>query len=142
MHGQRLPAVPAFPLEHEALCYRRVFTKESDLQALQEPGSSGRQMTFQPEDSECELKKNGKQIHSLSSVQSLSHVRLFSTPWTAARQASLSTTNSWSLLKLMFVESVMPSSQLILCRPLLLLPSIFPSIRVFSSELALCISWP
>ena len=63
-------------------------------------------------------------------------------PWTAAHQAFLSITNSQSLLKLMFIESVMPSNHLILCRPLLLLPSIFPSIRVFSNELALCIMWP
>ena len=75
----------------------------------------------------------------ISSVQSLSHVQLFVTPWTAALQASLSITNSWGLLKLMSIESVMPSN---LCRPLLLLPSIFPSIRVFSNELALCIRWP
>ena len=68
----------------------------------------------------------------LSSVQSLSHVLLFVTPWTAARQASLSITNSWSLLKLMSIKSVMPSNYLILCRPLLILPSIFHSIRVFS----------
>ena len=67
-------------------------------------------------------------------VQSLSHVRLFPTPWTAARQASLSFTNSLSLLRLMFIESVMPSNHLILCRPLLLPPSVFPSIRVFSNE--------
>ena len=77
-----------------------------------------------------------------SSVQSLSHVRLFATPWTAASQASLSITDSWSLLELMSIESVMPSSHLILCRPLLLLPSIFPSIRVFSNKSALCITWP
>ena len=69
----------------------------------------------------------------LSSVQSLSRVRLFVTPWTAARQASLSIPNSWSLLKLRAIESVTPSNPLILCRPLLLLPSIFPSIRVFSN---------
>ena len=74
-------------------------------------------------------------------VQSLSHVQFFATPWTAARQASLSFTISWSLLKLMSIESVMPSSHLILCRPLLL-PSIFPSIRVFSSESVLHIRWP
>ena len=74
--------------------------------------------------------------------QSLCHVRLFATPWTAARQASQSITNSRSLLKLMFIESVMPSSHLILCRPLLLLPPIPPSIRVFSSESALYIRWP
>ena len=64
------------------------------------------------------------------------------TPWTAARQASLSITNSWSLLKLTSIKSVMPSNHLILCHPLLLLPSIFPSIRVFSSESVLCIRWP
>ena len=69
-----------------------------------------------------------------SSVQSLSHVRLFATPWTAACQASLSITNSWSLLRLTSIESAMPSNHLILCGPLLLLPSIFPSIRVFSNE--------
>ena len=77
-----------------------------------------------------------------SSVQSLSHVRLFATPWTAACQASLSITNSWSLLRLMSIKSVMPSTHLILCRPLLLPPSIFPSIRVFSNESALRIRWP
>ena len=76
-----------------------------------------------------------------SSVQSLSRVRLFVNPWTEG-QASLSSTISWSLLKLMSIESVMPSGHLILCHPLLLPPSIFPSIRVFSSELALCIRWP
>ena len=69
-----------------------------------------------------------------SSVQPLSHVWLFATPWTAARQDSLSITNSWSLLKLMSIESVMPSNHLILCCPLLFLPSVFPRIRVFSSE--------
>ena len=72
----------------------------------------------------------------------LCHVRLFVTPWTAAHQASLSITISQSLLKLMPIESVMPTNHLILCCPLLLLPSIFPGIRVFSSELALCITWP
>ena len=77
-----------------------------------------------------------------SSVQSLSRVQLFATPQTAARQASLSITNSRSLLKLMPIESVMPSSHLILYRPLLLLPSIFPSIRVFSNESALRMRWP
>ena len=71
----------------------------------------------------------------------LSHVQLFVTVWTAACQASLSITNSWSLLKLMFIKSVMPSNHLILCRSLLL-PSIFPSISVFSSESVLCIWWP
>ena len=77
-----------------------------------------------------------------SSVQSLSCVRLFVTPWTAACQASLSITNSWSLPKLMSIESVMPSNHLILCRPLLLPPSIFLSIRVFSNESARPIKWP
>ena len=76
------------------------------------------------------------------SVQSLSHAQLFETPWTAARQASLSFTNSWSLLKLMSIQSVMPSNHLILCRPLLLLPSVFPSIRSFSLESVLHIRWP
>ena len=81
-------------------------------------------------------------IHLLfSSVQSLSHVRLFVTLWTAARQASLSITNSQSLLKLMFIELVMPSNQFILCHPLLLSPSVFPSIRVFSNESVLHIRW-
>ena len=73
--------------------------------------------------------------------QSLSYVQLFATPWTAACRASLSITSSWNLLKLMSIESVMPSNHLILCRPLLLVPSIFPSIRVFSDESALHIRW-
>ena len=77
-----------------------------------------------------------------SSVHSLSRVWLFATPWTMARQASLSITNSQSLPKLMSIESVMPSNHLILCHPLLLLPSILPSIRVFSNESALPIRWP
>ena len=78
----------------------------------------------------------------ISSVQLLSCVWLFATPWTAACQASLTITNSQSLLKLMSIESVMPSNHLILCHPFLLLPSIFPSIRVFSNESVLCIRWP
>ena len=77
-----------------------------------------------------------------SSVQSLSHVQIFTTPWIIAHQASLSITNSWSLLKLMSIEPVMPSSHLILCHPLLLLPSIPSSIRVFSNESTLCMRWP
>ena len=81
-------------------------------------------------------------IKSFSSIQSLSHVRLFATPWIAACQASLSITNSWSSLKLMSIESVMPFSHLILCRPLLLLPPIPPSIRVFSNESTLRMRWP
>ena len=81
-------------------------------------------------------------MHKSSSIQSLSHVQLFVIPWIAACQASLSITNSWSLLKLMSIESVTPSNHLILCRPLLLLPSIFPIIRVFSNESVLYIRWP
>ena len=77
-----------------------------------------------------------------TSVQSLSPVRLFAIPWTAAHQASLSITNSQSLLKLMSIESVMPSSHLIFCCPLLLLPSTFPSIRVFSNGSVLHVRWP
>ena len=80
--------------------------------------------------------------HQFSSVQSLSRVRLFATPWIAACQASLSITNSLSSLKLMSIESVMPSSHLILCRPFLLLPPILPSIRVFSNESTLRMRWP
>ena len=78
----------------------------------------------------------------ISLVQSLSHSRLFATPWIAARQASLSITSSRSLPKLMSIELVMPSSHLILCRPLLLLPSVFPRIRVFSRESILHMKWP
>ena len=81
-------------------------------------------------------------IQVFTSVQLLSRVRLFVIPWTAACQASPSITNSWSLLKLMSIESVVPSNHLILCHPLLLPPSIFPSIRVFSNESVLCIRWP
>ena len=80
--------------------------------------------------------------HFTSLVQFLSHVWLFATPWTTARQASLSITNCWSLPKPMSIELVMPSNHLILCRPLLLLPSIFPRIRVFSNQSVLRISWP
>ena len=82
------------------------------------------------------------EIFLFSSVQSLSRVQLFATPWRAARRASLSITNSRSLLKLMPIESVMPSSHLILCHPLLLLPPIPPSIRVFSNESTLLMRWP
>ena len=80
--------------------------------------------------------------NQFSLVQSLSRVWLFATPWTEAWQTSLSITSSWSLLKLMSIESVMPSNHLILCRPLLLPPSIFPSIRVFSNESVLHFRWP
>ena len=78
----------------------------------------------------------------LSSVQSLSHIQLFVTTWTAAHQASLSITNSHSLLKLMSIELLMPSNHFILCQPPLLLPSLFPSIRVFSNDSVLRIRWP
>ena len=81
-------------------------------------------------------------LSASNSVQSLSRVQLFATPWTVAQQAPLSITNSWSLFKLMSVMLVMPSNSLILCRPLLTLPSIFPSTRVFSSESVLHIRWP
>ena len=81
-------------------------------------------------------------MRKFNSVRSLSHVRLSATPWTAARQASLSITNSRSLLKPMSIESVIPSNHLILCCPLLLSPSIFPSIRVFSNESVFQIRWP
>ena len=92
----------------------------------------------------------GEMVHPLafkskfcfSSLQLLSRLGLFAIPWTAAHQSSLSITNSQSLLKLISIESMMPSNHLILCRALLLLPSIFPSIRVFSNESALCIRWP
>ena len=79
---------------------------------------------------------------SVSSVQSLSCAQLFVTPWTAAHQASVSITNSWGLLKLISIESMMPSYHLILCHPLLLSPLIIPSISVFSNESVLCIRWP
>ena len=80
--------------------------------------------------------------YQISSVQSLSHVRLFVTPWITSRQASLSITNSWSSCKLMCIESVMPSNHLILCHPLLLLPPVPPSIRDFSNESTLRMRWP
>ena len=83
-----------------------------------------------------------KRSHQFSSVQSLSRIQLFATQWTAAHQASLTITNSRSLPKVTFIESVMPSSHLILCYPLLLPPSIFPRIRIFSTESVLRIRWP
>ena len=88
----------------------------------------------------CSLEKTASLINC--SVQSLSRARLFETPWTAASQASLSLTNSRSLLKLVSIESVMPSNHLMMCCPLLLSPSIFPSIKVFSNESVLHIRWP
>ena len=97
---------------------------------------------FQPINSSANNLSTKTLIQAFSSVQSLSHVQIFVTPWTAVCQASLSITNSWSLLKLMSIESVMPSNHLILCRPLFLPPSIFPSNGVFSSESVLHIRWP
>ena len=88
------------------------------------------------------LWRPNKTFYQFSSVQSLSCVQLFAIPWIAARQASLSITNSRSSLKLISIESVMPSSHLILCHPLLLLPPIPPSIKVFSKESTLCMRWP
>ena len=88
------------------------------------------------------ISNHSRFLNSIQSVQFLSHIRLFVTPWTAACQASQSITNSQHLLKLMSIESVMPSNHLILCHPLLLPPSIFPSTRVFSNESVLCIKWP
>ena len=87
------------------------------------------------------LPKETKDLY-ISSVQSFSCVQVFATPWTTACQVSLSITKSWSLPKLMSIESGMPSNHLILCHPILFLPSIFPSIRVFSNESVLCIKWP
>ena len=89
-----------------------------------------------------QMRYQGCQQQFFSSVQLLSHDQLFVTPWTAAHQASLSITNSLSLLKLMSIELVMSSNHLILCHPLLLPPSIFPSIRGFSNKSVLCIRWP
>ena len=88
------------------------------------------------------FERDFRPVLQFSSVQSLSHVRLFAAPWIAPRQASLSNTNSQSLLRLTSIKSVMPSSHLILCRPLLLLPPIPPSNRVFSNEPTLCMRWP
>ena len=90
----------------------------------------------------CSYQRRRISSVQFSSVQLLSWAWLFANPWTAAHQASLSITNSWSLLKLMSIESVMPSNHLILCRPLLLLPLVFPSISAFSSESVLHIRWP
>ena len=113
-----------------------------DFVIHQGPGSNP--LWILRDDCECILRVEGfiSFFCILSSVQSLSHVPLFATPWTVAHQASLTITNSWSLLKLMSIESMMPSNHLILCCPLLLLPSIFPSVRVFSSESVLHIRWP
>ena len=107
---------------------------------LPDPGIEPRSPALQADALQTEL--CGKPLVYISSVQSFNYVWLFATPRTAAHQASLSITNSRSLLKLMSIESVMPSNHLSLCRPLLFPPSIFPSIRVFSNESVLCIRWP
>ena len=106
-----------------------------DLSSKNEPGSEHASYlaTWAP---------SHRDYHNLSSVQSLSCVHLFANPWTAARQASLSITNSRTFLKLMSVELVVPSKHLILCCPLIPLPSVFPSIRIFSNESVLRIKWP
>ena len=104
--------------------------------SVESPLKTGNISTIQPSNA------TSGHTHQFSSVQSLSHVRLFATPWTAAHRVSLSITNSRSSLRLTSIESVMPSNHLILCRPLLLLPSIFPNVRVFSNESALRIRWP
>ena len=115
---------------------------------LLSPLEAGSKRTLSGDDTKnqrgSEAPESSKKSRTLnySSVQLLSCVRLFVTPWTAARQASLSITNSWSPPKPMSIKSLMPSNHLTLCRPLLLLPFIFPSIRVFSNESALCIRWP
>ena len=127
-------------------CYTQYASKFGKLSSGH--GTEKGQFSFQSQ--RKAMPKNAQttaQLHSshtlASSVQfSCSVIWLFVTPWTAAHQASLSITNSWSLLKLMSIESVMPSNHLILCHPLLLLPSIFPSNRVFSNESVLCIRWP
>ena len=96
----------------------------------------------QPKNKSIIFKTDILKKHQFSSIQSLSRIQLFATPWTAACQGPLSITSSWSLFKLMSIELVMPSNHIILCHPLLLLPSIFPSIRVSSKELVLRIRWP
>ena len=125
-------------------------TDDASLMAESEEELNSLLMKVKEESEKADLKLNiqkPKSWHQVSSVQfslvqSLSHARLFATPWTGARQASLSITNSQSLLKLMCITSVIPSNHLILCLPLLLPPSIFPSIRVFSNESFLHIRWP
>ena len=112
-----------------------------ELPDVQAGFRKGRGTRDQTANIHCIIKK-AREFQKNISVQSLSHVRLVVTPWTAACQAFLSITNSWSLLKLMSIESVMPSNHLILCHPLLRLPSISPSIRVFSNESVLPIRWP
>ena len=105
-------------------------------------GSNGSPLQWQMNSLPLSHLGSPNRLHLFSSVQSLSRVQLFATPGTAAHQASLSITNSWSLLKLISIELVMPSNHLIFCHPLLLLPSMFPTIRVFSKESVLHSRWP
>ena len=133
------PILPCSSLEERHMGQDRVRSSEENQSAHPQPELGGGQWKGEhgPESSFGRWDPA-----QLSSVQSLSRVRLFVTPWTAAHHVSLSITNSRSSPKPMSIESVMPSNHLILCRPFLLLPSVFPSISVFSNESALCISWP
>ena len=144
MNCPQAPALTAAPSHPGFLCFKvslvhhcvpyTVVQLLSHVQLLATPGTATCQVSL--------FFTIFQSLHQFSSVQLLSRVRLFATPWTAARQASLSSTNSWSSLKLMSIKSVMPSSYLILCHPLLLLPPIPPSIRVFSNESTLHMRWP
>ena len=141
--GDRIPVELFQILKDDAvkvLCAQHA-SKFGKLSSGHRPGKC--QFSFQPQERQCQrVPKLPHNCTHLSSVQSLSHVRLFATPWIAACHTSLSITNSQSLLKLISIESVMPSNHLILCRPLLLLPPIAPSIRVFSNESTLPMRWP
>ena len=121
--------------------FRRDSWDTEKLNILRDSWIGRQTLEFGPYQGKKRSRLNPLAFH-LSSVHSLSRVRVFATPWTAACQASLSITNSQSFLKLKSIESVMPSNLLILCCPLFLPPSIFPSIRVFSNESVLCIRWP
>ena len=130
-------------MQNAALASQRVFTSLGLSLLICGMGV----LQGQCEDERCEgtgcgVRLEGASSHFFVVVQSLSHVRHFETPWAAAHQASLSFTIFRSLLKLMSIESAMPTNHLILCSPFLLLPSVFPSIRVFSNKSALCIRWP
>ena len=144
MNCPQAPALTAAPSHPGFLCFKvslvhhcvpyTVVQLLSHVQLLATPGTATCQVSL--------FFTIFQSLHQFSSVQLLSRVRLFATPWTAARQASLSITNSQSPPKPISIESVTPSNNLILCRPLLLLPSIFPSVRVFSNESTLHIRWP
>ena len=132
-------AFPSFPIPLYSMCFA-VLLLFLTVEHQRRYGLRGRQATRSARGNPEELPPRKRVVVAVS--QLLSHVQLFVSPWTTARQASLSFTNSRSLFKLMSIESVMPSSHLVLCRPLRLLPSVFSSIRVFSNELALRIRWP